>query len=193
MVLIVLASALVPILPHFQKDELLVLSGGEGHPLMILASARASNALIVNIPDTADAGIAVRYLKNRGIMRAEPILFDSMRKESCGGAYYFLRECEAGTLVFPRRPAKNTFYALSAAHAARQGKIMVSNFSSSIVFAKKGNEMRFLCSGYWKGTELIQKELESGEFEFRVRKGDFSKTFILPRSAEKRIRRIALP
>ena len=193
MILAVLSFGAVLAIPHFQRDELLVVSGGEGHPMLILSSARASHALIVNIPDHAGAGIAAYYLKSRGILCAETVFFNSMRKDSCGGAYYFLNECRAGTVVFPKRPAKNTFYALSAAHAAERAKIMISNFSSSIESRKEGNTVHFSCSGYWKGTELRMKELESGGFELQIAKGTFARKMILPLSAEKQIRYAAFP
>lgn len=192
MILLILTAAFLLMLPHFQRNELLVVSGGEGRPMLILSSARANHALIVNIPDTGSAGIAARYLKKRGILRAETVLFDSMRKDSCGGAYYFLRECGVGTAVFPRRPAKNTFYALSAASAAKRKGIMISDFSSSFDLRKLGSETRFVCTGYWKGMRLILKERESGGFLLRVEKDGWRKEVALPLSAEKRIVRIPL-
>ncbi len=191
--LMVLILTVAMLQPLFLPDELIVLSGGGGRPMILLLSPKNSYALVVNAPNYEAVRGAVACLRSRGIREIQELFLESPRRESANCARSLQLQIPVRSLRYGGVLRKNARSANRAVDTARESGYTELNPDTGIFTYERMAETGASCFR-WREFALHVEDSLSGDVTVRVRnRSAHLKTFRLSPSPDCRIQSITLP
>ena len=162
-----------------RPDELIIRCGGGVRPMLLFTSPSGGHSLVINMPDYDAARDAAALLRIQGAATVSELYCDSLRRESCGGAFPFLNMTDTRSLQFPAPVRLNTVYAYRARKRALMlGVPMEKNQPSAFVkYRKDPDGFSLILNPPWKGIVLQFRNGADGERLELYRNGVLQKCF----------------
>lgn len=174
-----LLAGIFLLFPRMRPDELIIRCGGGVRPMLLFTSPSGGHSLVINMPDYDAARDAAALLRIQGAATVSELYCDSLRRESCGGAFPFLNMTDTRSLQFPAPVRLNTVYAYRARKRALMlGLPMEKNQPSAFVkYRKDPDGFSLILNPPWTGIVLQFRNGADGERLELYRTGVLQKCF----------------
>lgn len=180
--------------PRMRPDELTIRRGGGVRPMLLFTSPSSGHSLVINMPDYEAARDAAALLRMRGTQTVSELYCDSVRRDSCGGAFLFLNMMDIRNLHFSAPVRLNAVYAYRARkRALALGLPMEKSRPSAFVKHRRESDgFSLLLNPPWAGLVLRFRNGADGELLEIYRDGVLRKSFPLAPDREIRYERFML-